>query len=317
MIILDFNQISYSCIAMEMMRHSDGEFDSNMVRHFVLNSIRSYNKKYSGEYGQLVIACDGKYSWRRKYFPNYKASRRKNQEDKKDHWENVYETINELRSSLKTSFPFKVIHIDGVEADDIIGRLTYNTSNKIDDVLGIGSSKVEPVLIVSGDKDFKQLLQYKNVKQFSPTKKVFLKEKDPILFLHEHILLGDSADGIPNMFSSDECLISENEQQARMTSQIKKTWNEYINKIPEFFEDFRSGKILQSSKGKISADTLLKNYDRNKILIDLKQTPEDLKISIDEEFKKPILGNLNDVRKYMIQNRLKNLMENLSDFKSV
>jgi hypothetical protein len=54
--------------------------EESMIRHMVLNSLRSYRSKHSAEYGELVIACDTSHYWRKQAFPYYKANRKKNQE---------------------------------------------------------------------------------------------------------------------------------------------------------------------------------------------------------------------------------------------
>jgi hypothetical protein len=55
-------------------------------------------------------------------------------------------------------------------------------------------------------------------------------------------------------------------------------------------------------------------YDRNKSIIDLSSIPVDLENNILKEFEKPINGSKTKVMSYMIQNKLKNLMENIEDF---
>jgi 5'-3' exonuclease len=79
--------------------------------------------------------------------------------------------------------------VDRVEADDVIAVLAKNYHES------------ERVLIVSNDKDFQQLQRYPNVEQYSLMKKQFLVCDNPEKFLMEHIIKGDSSDGIPNVLS--------------------------------------------------------------------------------------------------------------------
>ena len=74
MILLDYSQIALSNIIVQKLN------DENMIRHMILNSIRMYNKKYRNEYGQMVICADGMNTWRREYFPEYKANRKKSRD---------------------------------------------------------------------------------------------------------------------------------------------------------------------------------------------------------------------------------------------
>ena len=110
----------------------------------ILNSLRMYNKKYRAEYGQMVLACDGFNTWRKDFFPEYKAARKKNRSASDLDWTSIFESLNEVREEIKTNLPWKVIHMDGCEADDIIGALTVEMSD-------FGG---EDVVIISADKDF-------------------------------------------------------------------------------------------------------------------------------------------------------------------
>ena len=61
-----------------------GGEDEALIRHFILNSLRMHNEKYRDQYGKMVICADGG-SWRKDYFPQYKANRKKGrEEDTKD-----------------------------------------------------------------------------------------------------------------------------------------------------------------------------------------------------------------------------------------
>ena len=75
MILIDLSQIMVASTMMSMGK-DQSEVDIGMVRHMILNSLRMYRQKYHVEYGELVLCCDGRHSWRRDHFPQYKASRK-------------------------------------------------------------------------------------------------------------------------------------------------------------------------------------------------------------------------------------------------
>ena len=79
MILVDFSGIAIATIAVNKVN------DENMLRHMILNSLRMYNKKFRSEYDQMILACDHS-SWRRDYFPQYKANRRKGRDDSDFDW---------------------------------------------------------------------------------------------------------------------------------------------------------------------------------------------------------------------------------------
>ena len=285
MYIIDFSQVMLSNIMVQLGNHTNAQVDENMCRHMVLNSIRMYKTKFGLEYGKMVIACDATNYWRRQLFPYYKANRKKSQAASELDWKAIFECLNKIRDELTEYFPYSIIRIDTAEADDIIGTLCkeYGNTN-------------EKILIISGDKDFQQLQRFMNVKQYNPVMKKFITCNDPDRFLKEHIIKGDSGDGIPNFLSDDNSLVTG----VRQKPITQKKLDSWVNKDPEEFCD---------------SMTQLRNYKRNQQLIDLNMIPDEVYARVIESYmsqleKKASPGLIN----YFITNRLKNLMENMNEF---
>ena len=169
MIIVDYSGVAISNLFTMKMDPQE-----NLVRHMILNSLRMYNVKYGAEYGQMVIACDGGGTWRREMYPQYKANRKKSREEGGLDWKEFFRILDTVREEVKANLPYKTVHIQGVEADDVIATLVESTQE---------FGQHEPVMIISSDKDFVQLHRYANVKQYSPQAKALVKEKDPVAFL--------------------------------------------------------------------------------------------------------------------------------------
>lgn len=286
MILLDLNQLMISNLMMYHVKNINEELSEDLLRHMILNSIRLHNKKFSGEYGELVIASDGKNYWRREYFPYYKSNRKKAREASTLDWKTIFLYLNKIRDELKDNFPYRVINIDRTEADDIIATLVMENSNEF-----INSSKF---LIISSDKDFNQLLKYPNVKQYDPIKKKFVNVKDPDMVLKEHIIRGDIGDGIPNFLSSDSSL-ALGQRQKPITSKKLEIW---LNQKPEEFCN----------------EEMLRNYYRNKSLIDFDNIPKEIKEKIMVEFESQQNKSRKNLFNYFVTHRLKNLMSDISDF---
>ena len=189
MILIDLSQIMMASTMMSLEK-GQTEADLSFVRHSVLNSLRMYRQRYHNDYGELVICCDDRHSWRRDYFPLYKAGRKATRESSSLNWSQIFECFDIIKFELKTIFPYKFLQIEGSEADDIIGVLVRKTNP-------------EPIMIISSDKDFIQLHAWKTVKQWSPVTKKYVNGEDPNEYLHEHIIKGDKSDGIPNILSKD------------------------------------------------------------------------------------------------------------------
>lgn len=283
MIIVDLSQVMISNLMMQLGNHTNTEVEEDLLRHMVLNSIRSYNVKFKNEFGEMVIACDDRKFWRRDIFPYYKANRKKSREKSELNWTQIFDALHKIRDELKVFFPYRVIQADGAEADDIIGTL----------VMSYGDTN-EKILILSGDKDFVQLQRYNNVKQYDPVQKKFRTTNDPDRFIKEHIMRGDTGDGIPNFLSTDNCLVV-GERQKPVASKKLDIW---VNLKPEEFCD----------------DRMLRGYRRNEQLVDLSFIPRHIQDDILTEYKAQAGKDRKNLFNYFIEKKLKNLIESINEF---
>jgi len=283
MIIIDFSGIAVANIIVQKMN------DESMIRHMILNSIRMYRQKFKEEYGtNVILACDGPNNWRRTYYPQYKANRKKSRDDSDFDWNTAWTILNQVRQEIKENFPYKLIHIDGCEADDIIGTLVEQTQQ-------FGS--YEKVMIVSADGDFKQLQKYDNVSQFSPLTKKYVEESHPRQNLKLKILQGDAGDGVPNVLSHDDTFVN-GERQTPLSKKKKEA----------ILQDLSDGELLYAA-------SWYRNYQRNEKLIDLTQTPQKLKNQIIDEFWITEKGNKAAmVLPYLINKKCKMLIESVEEF---
>ncbi len=281
MILLDYSQIALSNIIVQKLN------DENMIRHMILNSIRMYNKRYRQEYGQMVICADGMNTWRRAYFPEYKAMRRKGKEQSDMDWNEIFRILNLVREEIQENLPYKVLHMEGCEADDIIGALAIRTQD-----FGQG----EPVMIISSDKDFIQLQKFNNVKQFSPIQKKAVTDKNPRTYLFNHIMRGDSGDGVPNVLSKDDTFISESKQTPLRQTRID-DWLDRSDNLKDAMPE-----------------EVYRNYQRNKKLIDLTEIPEDIQESIINNYDSQKPAMKMKVLNYLIKKRCNNLIEVVEEF---
>ena len=279
MIIIDMNQITLASLMMHLNMTKSKEPDENMVRHMILNSVRMYRSQFTEEYGEVVLAYDSKHYWRRDFFPNYKASRRKGREKSDLDWDAIFEVLNKIKAEFKDNLPYKYLEVYGAEADDIIATLVKN--------------KKEPIMIVSGDKDFIQLQKYSDVKQYSPILKKYVNGYNPDTYIKEHILKGDTSDGVPNVLSPDNTFVDGLRQKPLPKKKIENWLNANIDDLP---------------------DEVKRNYQRNETLINLDKIPSELETEINEVFDNAPCGNRSKLLNYFIQSRLKNLTETIGEF---
>jgi 5'-3' exonuclease len=285
MILLDFNQVILASLFSSIGNHHNVEVDENLIRHMFLNSLRMNRKKFKEEFGEIVICADGKSSWRREVYPYYKVGRRKSREESELDWNELFRIINMIRSELIEYFPYKVLHIDHCEADDIIGVLIHEYGTE----MNTGS---EQFLILSGDKDYIQLHRYANVKQYDPVRKKWIQNSDPDKYLMEHILRGDGGDGVPNVLSPDNSIVV-GERQKAMTAK----------------------RLAELSKGPSNMDEqTLSRYHRNKMMIDLSEVPQKYKDQILAEYAKEKHVGRSALFNFFVEKRLKNLITDIGDF---
>ena len=288
MIIIDMNQISLASLMMHLNMTKTKEPDENMVRHMILNSVRMYRTMFHEEYGEVILTYDSKHYWRRDFFPQYKSNRKKGREADNKDWDAIFEVLNKIKSEIKENLPYKFLEVYGAEADDIIATICKYSQTEKD------RSKNEKVMIVSGDKDFIQLQKYINVKQYSPILKKFVNGSNPETYIKEHILKGDTGDGVPNVLSPDNTFTDG----LRQRPLGKK-------KIENILIDVDNDSLQENIK---------RNYQRNKTLIDLTKIPQELENEILEKFRCAPFGDRSKLLNYFIKSRLKNLTETIGEF---
>jgi len=283
MILVDLNQVMISNMMAQIGNHRNMEIDENMLRHMILNTLRANRQKFHAEFGELVICADDKNYWRRQAFPYYKANRKKARNESELDWSAIFNALNKIRDEIKTFFPYKVIQIETAEADDVIGTIVHTEGTEL--------NTGEPILILSGDKDYIQLHKYANVKQYDPTRKRWITHSSPEKYLYEHIIKGDSGDGVPNILSPDNCLVI-GQRQRPVTKKRLEEWQD-INTMNEEAK---------------------RNYARNKAMIDLTQIPQNIKDQVLSEWNSETKNDRSQLFNYFIKNKLKNLMESISEF---
>ncbi len=282
MIIVDYSGLAIATIVVNKVD------DENLLRHMILNSLRQYRVKYKKDFGELVLAIDGKNNWRRGYYPQYKANRKKKREEDTFDWAKAFSIMHDIKEEILANFPYKVIEVDECEADDIIGELCANTQE---------FGQYEDVMIISADKDFLQLQRYPNVRQYSPLLKKEYKEDAPLVGLMEKIMTGDAGDGVPNVLSDDDVFV-----EGRRQTPLSKKKKEAIK------EDLAEGELLYAA-------SWYRNYQRNETLIDLTKTPDRLKKQIIEKYNsQDQWHNKGLVFPYLINKNMKMLIESVEEF---
>jgi len=279
-ILIDLNQVMISSVIAQVNPRTP--LEENLIKHVALNSIRANVKKFKFEYGEAVLCCDSRSYWRKEVFPHYKAHRKSAREKSPLDWNLIFKVLNGLKQDLKDNFPYKVIEVDGAEADDIIGTLTPRLSVH------------EKILILSSDKDFVQLQKYPNVKQYNPMLGVYVTSKNPIKDLKEKIIRGDRGDNIGNILTDVNDFVLGKRQKPISAKKIQ----EWIEQDPkECFDNI-----------------VYDRYKNNEILISFEFIPKEIRRLIVDTYESAKTPNKNDLYKYLVGNKMINLLEVIDEF---
>jgi len=287
MILVDLNQVLLSGLMAQIASQKGVKLEEGLIRHMILNIIRTHLKTFRKEYGEVVLCSDNRKYWRKEFFPFYKAGRKKTREKSDLDWHMIFDMLAKFKQELRDNFPYKVVDVEGAEADDIIGTLVPRHIMH------------ENILIISSDGDFLQLQMYNGrseftVKQYNPAQKKFLISENPIAELKEKIIRGDKGDGIPNVLSVSDCFVRDIRQTP-------------INKG-------KLDKLMEKDYGLWEDENARIGFSRNQTLIDLRNIPGDIKakiINTYEETKPAAKGKILD---YLITNKLKSLIDVIEEF---
>jgi len=284
MVLVDFNGLAIGSIMGQLSRGE--ELSENLVKHIILNNLRVYRNKYpESKHGKMVIACDS-YSWRKDVFPEYKAARKANRATDKHDWPMIFDLIEDTLNDLRENFPYAVIKIDSAEADDIIGALTVHKAD-------FGG---EDVVIISADKDFIQLQQYGHVEQWSPMFNKMIKEDNPRRYLFEHLLKGDSGDGVPNANSHDDVFTTGSRQTPMTQKAIDKYWDN------------------RDDLEMIMKPNVFRNFMRNVQMIDLTNTPDGIREEAINKYENYVYPTRTNILTYLVEHRMKMLVDCAAEF---
>lgn len=283
MLIIDYSAVGLaSILVLEGQSKKKIVIDEGLARHIILSNIMFIKKKfkyYNKDEG-IIIACDDRHYWRKDIFPHYKANRKNKPQAHKIDWENVYRILELVKQELIEFFPYKVVQVPKCEADDIIAVLARDACS--------------PTMIVSSDKDLVQLQVNPLVEQYSFGKKKMLISKNTFSDLHQFIMEGDTGDGIPNFLSSDDVFVEKARQKSMMKAKLA------------LWRGMKAEKFCDT--------TMLRNYYRNKALIDLSQIPENYCNSIQEVYNNTKASDGRDIFNYFITRKLKDLMTDIGNF---
>lgn len=269
MILVDFSGL----IIAGAMTQKKPVVDEGMLRHNCINTLLSVKKRFGAKYGEMVICCDSNNYWRKDIYPHYKGNRVESKEESTFDWKLFYTYLEKIKAEIKEVFPYRLLEINRLEADDIIGTLALTAK--------------EDTVIYSRDQDFIQCLSNPRVKLWLANEKKLYEKLKPYeaeWHLFEKVCQGDRGDFIPNIFSNITDLELGIKQKSCTAKNVEL--------------------LYKSDTDPLWTETLKKRFEENSKLISLKLVPDNYKEQIKEAFELPVIGSRGKIFGYLTNKKL-------------
>lgn len=278
-LIFDISNILFRVSAVQKIsphaRDASPEDLVGLCMHISLMSIIKWYNKFKPEF--VVFAFEGGNNWRKEYTKKhssrlqYKGNRVVDPE-----MAHFYELINAFKTTIKENTSICCLSIDTMEADDAIAG--YCQLYAGDD---------HEIMIVSGDKDFIQLLKLPNVYLVNPDNgklrnqvgdKDYQEDIDYWLFLK--CIRGDGGDNVPSAYPRvrETKIKKAYENDYDRANFLNETW---VKKDPILQPD---GSFLINEETFKVGDL----YKENVVLLDLYSQPPEQRKLLEEGIKQQV-----------------------------
>jgi hypothetical protein len=241
----------------------DPKVKAALGMHMALYKLRKYAKKYKPD--RIIVTFEGRDNWRKTYTKSdqcvsgnlYKGNRVKDPS-----MDAFFELIAAFEDLAVNHTSLVCLTHPELEGDDLFAGYVKRYAELGDEVIGI-----------SGDKDFVQLLKYKNFQLINPdadkprTLIDVCGEDSADYFLFEKCIRGDKGDNVhsayPNVRKTK--LIAALEDDYKMTELMNSEWS-VTDPETEITKVFRVGDL----------------FKENQLLMDLDAQPDHIKALIEE-----------------------------------
>ncbi len=271
-LIVDISNILFRVAAAQKAKF--GSYDAadpedlvGLCMHISLLSIAKWYNKFRPDF--VVFTFEGGDNWRKAYTKENTTIRRQYKGNRvvDPDMAHFYELIDSFKETMSKYTSICCLCVPKMEADDLIGAYCQLTE-------GTG----ENVIILSGDRDFTQLLKMPHVKLVEPDKGKFRntpddKEYQPNIdyWLFLKCVRGDSGDNVPSAFP-----------RVRETK-IKEAFEDPYKRINFMNERWVDENAVEHRVGDL--------FEHNTVLMDLTAQPDHLRVELIEAVAEQV-GNL-------------------------
>lgn len=270
-LIFDISNLMMRCLFAQIPSPTETKF-----REFKMTFLSSFMKVIKDNNPDKVIVVEDSESWRKEIYPDYKANRAAKRETSVVNFDVFFPVFADFLEKLQKCFGnIQFMKIPRSEADDIIAVIVKNKPEW-------------EIINVSGDKDFYQLYQFRNYRQFDGVKHEFIECFNPEQELLVKIIRGDKGDNIPGL--------------KRGVGPVKA-----LNIINENLDKW------------IDEQCLRDRYELNTKLISFKCIPKDIELAIMENLNNFVPGKFDGKQyfKFVQMEGLPGLMTTLAEYSEI
>lgn len=244
---------------------------------------------------QIVVTFEGSRNWRKTYTSSEKSITRagyKANRVRDPAMEHLYQVLNDFEKMARQHSAIVCLSHDELEGDDLIaGAAQYFAK------LG------DEVVILSGDKDFVQLLKLQGVTLLNPDKGIVREHEDPEFFMFEKCFRGDAGDNVRAAYPKvrkTRLLKAFNDEYER-TQIMNETWK-YVDPDTQEEITYRVGDL----------------FEENQILMNLERQPPEIRdiiqATVEEGLKTHGKFSLFAFSKFLGAHELNKIADNVEKF---
>lgn len=239
--------------ANQAQKSDDEELNAGLAMHMCFRTVLSHYKKHKPD--QIAFAFEGRNNWRKQYTKSEKCVSKRLYKGNRVYTasnEIFFQLIDSFKNFLKLHTTAVVLNAEEVEGDDLIGGFVKRFSAEGDEIV-----------ILSGDKDFTQLLKYPNVRLINPDKGKERTCDDPLYFMFEKCIRGDGGDNVMSAYprvrsTRIEKAYKDDYERANL---MNEKWTVKDPETGEILQEFVVGEL----------------FEENKLLMDLDAQPPEIK----------------------------------------
>lgn len=235
-----------------------------LCMHSSFLTIKKWFKKVNPD--QLVFAFEGGNNWRKEYMARADAVSKLGYKVNRVYdpsMQQLFSLIDDFKTLMIEHSAIPCLAVDGCEGDDVIAAFVQ-----------LYSSPSDHITILSGDRDFIQLLKHPNVTLLDPATgldravdKKTGKPIDPELYIFEKCIRGDRSDGVASAYP-----------RIRKTL-IEKAFVDEATRINLMNE------VITGPDGTYRVGD---KFEENRVLMDLEAQPEEIKARLYEAVSREI-----------------------------